>query len=284
MTKHERIQSEIVLACEAMGIEAIQEYSGTDWRADVLVPNLGEPIAFEVQLSPQSLRRTVERQQKYIRDGIIGCWLFEKPVYKLNKERPDLPLFYVEDNAGPELLVNLGDRRKVELPIFLDNFISFNIKFRPKALTSRIQTVHLVFYEMECWKCHSKNHLYFVDTPFYSACHAEIRPDESLWASTNMEYRPEIVSLARAFAESTQGQIKLGAIKPRYSRTVDDTYMSFGCSSCDSIFGDWYVMEAKMEMIYGPEEITCTGEIELNETIELDLPHWCFPDDEGFCT
>ena len=92
--KHDRIQMEIVSACRDIGIEAIQEYSGQGWRSDVFVPNNGNPIAFEIQLSPQSLLRTIERQSKYTGDGIIGCWLFENPVPKLNEERPDLPVFY----------------------------------------------------------------------------------------------------------------------------------------------------------------------------------------------
>src|SRR6266496_19462 len=95
--KHDRIQMEIVSTCQDLGIKAIQEYRGQDWRADVYVPNNDKPFAFEIQLSPQSLKRTLERQSKYFRDGITGCWFFENPVSKLNEERPDLPLFYVEN-------------------------------------------------------------------------------------------------------------------------------------------------------------------------------------------
>ena len=59
--------------------------------------------------------------------------------------------------------------------------------------------------------------------------------------------------------------------------------MSFGCYKCDSIFGDFYVMDAKLEMIYDPKALTHQGEIELRETIKLDIPHWCFPVNKQFC-
>jgi hypothetical protein len=282
--KHSRIQAEIVSACNTLGIEAVQEHSGEDWRADVYVPNNGKPIAFEVQLSPQSLKRTLERQAKYIRDGIIGCWLFENPVSKLNDERPDLPLFYVEDKADSTLQVSLGNRRKVDLSTFLHNFISNNIQFKSITITKTKQLVNLVFYEMECWKCHEMNHLFYVDSLFYSACNAEIRPDEGLWKSKNLEYRPEIIVLAQKFVETRKDlNLKLGQIKMRYSRTVEDSYMSFGCHKCDSIFGDWFVMEAKIDIMYGPKELMCQGEIELKESIELPMQHWCFPDNKQFC-
>lgn len=280
--KHDRIQQEIVSACHDLGIKATQEFSGNDWRADVYVPNNDNPIAFEIQLSPQSLRKTLERQSKYIRDGVIGCWFFENPVSKLNEERPDLPLFYVEDSPGTRLNVNLGDRRKIDLHTFLQNFISNTIKFKSLAITKTKQLVNLVFYEMECWKCKEMNHLFYVDSPFYSSCNAEIKPTEALWQSNSMEFRPEIIALAQNFVE-IKNNLKLGQIKKRYSNTVGDSYTSFGCYKCDSIFGDWYIMEAKMELQYGPKDLTYNGEIDLKERIELPIPHWCFPDNGKFC-
>ena len=282
--KHDRIQMEIVSAFNDLGIEATQEYRGHDWRADVYVPNNGKPIAFEIQLSPQSLRKTIERQSKYIRDGILGCWFFENPVSKLNEERPDLPLFYVEDLVDSNLQVNLGDRRKVGLHTFLQNFISNNIQFKSVAVTKTKQLVTLVFYKMECWKCHEMNHLFYVDTPFYSACNAMIRPEEALWESNRIEFRPEIIELAQNFLENRKDlDLKLGQIKKRYSKTVENSYTSFGCYKCDSIFGDWYVMEAKIDIMYEPKELFYQGEIELKDSVELPIQHWCFPDNKQFC-
>lgn len=284
ITRHDRIQKEILSACQDLGIEAIQEYSGNGWRADVYVPNNKRPIAFEIQLSPQSLKKTLERQAKYIRDGIIGCWLFEKPVAKLNKERQDLPVFYVEETGDSNLLVNLGDRRKVHLSFFLENFISNRIRFQATAKTKKEQLVKLVFYQMECWKCNTMNHLYYVETPFYSSCNAEIKPEEALWESNSMEYRPELIELAQKFVEDRKDlNFKLGEIKKRYSGTVENSYTSFGCYNCDSIFGDFYVMEAKMDVMYEPQKIFCKEEIEIKEVIELPVPHWCLPDDGQFC-
>lgn len=284
ITKHDRIQLAIVAACHDLGIEAIQEYGGHGWRADVFIPNNHNRIAFEIQLSPQSLKKTLERQSKYIRDGIIGCWLFEKPVKKLTEERQDLPVFYVEEKEDSTLHVNLGERRKVDLHTFLENFISNNIQFKETAITKTKQLVNLVFCEMECWKCHEMNHIFFVDTPFYSACNAVIQPEEALWESNSMEYRPEITELAQQFVKNRKDlDLKLGKIKKRYSKTIEDSYTSFGCYNCDSIFGDWFVMEAKIDIMYGPKELTFQGEIELNGKVELPIPHWCFPDNKEFC-
>lgn len=275
---------QIISACKSLGIEAKQEFRGTGWRADVFVQNENKPIAFEIQLSPQTLKKTLERQSKYTRDKIIGCWLFEKPIPKLIDERPDLPVFFVEDDANGNLIVNLGTRRKIDLQEFLKNFISNHIRFMTVAKTNPIQTPKLAFYEMTCWKCKELNHLFYVTTPFYSSCNAEIQPEEALWESKSVEYNPEIIALAKAFIEKRPDlNLKLGEIKERFSHTIGSSYISFGCHKCDSIFGDFYVMDAKLDAMYNDDAISFEGKIELLQTFEMNIPHWCFPNNGHFC-
>jgi hypothetical protein len=282
--KHDRIQNQIVSACHNLRIEAKQEFRGNGWRADVFVPNDNTPIAFEIQLSPQTLKKTLERQSKYTREKILGCWLFEKPIPKLIDERPDLPVFYVEDTPNGNLSVNLGTRRKIDLQDFLENFISGNIKFMPVAKIDPIQTPQLVFYEMTCWKCNELNHLFYVATPLYSSCRAQIKPEEALWESNSVEYNPEIVAAVKGFIKARPDlSIKLGEIKERFSNSVGSSYMSFGCHKCDSIFGDFYVMNAKLDAMYDEEAISFDWKIELQKTYEMNIPHWCFPNNGAFC-
>ena len=283
ISKHSRLQNEIVSACKELGINAVQEYSGNGWRADVFIPDNNNPIAFEIQLSPQSLKKTLERQNKYIRDGILGCWLFQKPIPKLIEERPDLPVFFV-DEKETQLFVSLADRRDVILHEFLESFIKGQIKFNQRAITKRTQHIELVFIEMECWKCGEINHIYYVNNPLYSACNVKIRPKETLWDSNNLAYRPEIVALAEQIANNTKNiNLKLSTVKKRYSQTVEKSYTSFGCYKCDSIFGDFYVMEAVIDVIYDTNKLVFEGDIELKEDVILNIPHWCFPENHKFC-
>jgi hypothetical protein len=284
ISKHSRIQHEIVSACNDLGIKAIQEFTGNGWRADVFIPDINIPIAFEIQLSQQSLNKTLERQSKYIKDGILGCWLFQKPIPKLIEERPDLPVFFVDEKEEAKLIVSLADRRHVILHEFLESFIKGKIRFNKRAITKRTQHIKLVFLEMECWKCHEMNHIYYVDNPFYSACNVEIQPDEAMWESNSIAYHPEIVALAESIVKNTNHiNLKLGPIKKRYSNTIQQSYTSFGCCKCDSIFGDWYIMEAVIDSRYEPNPLTFVGDIELHEDVILNIPHWCYPDNHKFC-
>ena len=73
---HDQVKRQILQVCNALGLQAKEEYRGYGWRADVLVIANDKKFAFEVQITQQTLLRTLERQEKYNKENMIGCWLF----------------------------------------------------------------------------------------------------------------------------------------------------------------------------------------------------------------
>lgn len=67
---------EIIKVCRKLGYDAIPEFSGEGWRADVFVRSPKWKCCFEVQVSPQSFQETISRQQTYKNNGLRCCWLF----------------------------------------------------------------------------------------------------------------------------------------------------------------------------------------------------------------
>ena len=124
--------------------------------------------------------------------------------------------------------------------------------------------------------CPSEKNWEICDSAFYP---------ESLWGSDRQEYRPEIIDAVKQLLKTEQGEhLRLGEVKPRYSKTVGDSYTSFGCYKCDSIFGDWFVMEAEMEAVYGYGQVaTFEITIKLQDDVSLPIPHWCYPESQAFC-
>ena len=69
---------EIIKACRKLGYDAIPEFCGEGWRADVLVRSANWSCCFEVQVSPQSFQETIRRQKTYKDHDLRCCWLFRQ--------------------------------------------------------------------------------------------------------------------------------------------------------------------------------------------------------------
>lgn len=284
--KHLAIKQALLDACSSAGFAAKQEAGGRGWRADVLVPTSGRPVAFEVQLSPQSLLRTLERQARFWRSGVVGCWLFleGKKLKGLRDECPDLPLFFVGDDSTGVFTVSLGDRRVLSLSEFAVEYAHGRIRFCEDAVSAPTQDLQLLFYEMPCWKCGEMNHPYMLGRPFKASCNAVAHPQESLWEDTKSEYRPDVVFAANRFAsQHADRRLLLPTVARRLSHTVGHEYLSFGCRACDSIFGDWYIHEAEMEVIYGGAIAEAHVSVAMTDVFSKPIPHWCFPEDDRYC-
>lgn len=282
MTLHEQVQKQILDICTSMGLQTEVEYKGKDWRADVYTITPKGNYAFEIQLSPQSLKKTLERQAKYIRDGIIGCWLFENEPSRQKKELEELPVFRL-DIIDNKTFVSLKDRKTLPLDIFIYDFLKGKIKFCHTL--KPLPQIEVLFLEFKCWKCGTINHIYYL-APFQSACNTTIyNEDRELWSSNKLEFQPEIIKKVQEYAQSEKGKhLNLATIKKRFSRTIGKSYMSFGCNKCDSIFGDWYIHEAEMETWYGDgiiDSFKFNANFDLG--IQLDIPHWCHPGKHDFC-
>ncbi|MBN3489885.1 hypothetical protein JV173_00010 [Acholeplasma equirhinis] len=276
---HDKVKYEVAQICRDLGYEVKEEFKGKDWRADVLVKANNQIYAFEIQTSIQSLNKTIQRQEKYLRDGVIGCWLFEKEPNQTD-ELKDLPLFKFK-NINDKITVSLKGRKELTLKVFLSDFLNNKIQFR-KILSPHEVEVRII--DCDCWKCNLKNHIYYISN-LISPCHAELFDgDIQMWDSEKLIFNPQIKDKVLNYAEKNK-KLNMAKIKVRFSRTINESYMSFGCSSCDSIFGDWYIHEAVIETWYGDGVIDKLI-IPIDKTLNLDLeiPHWCHPGEHDFCS
>lgn len=281
MRLHEQAQKEVADICSKMNLPVQTEYKLNDWRADVFTIVNGKKFVFEIQISPQSFVRTKERQSKYIRDGITACWLFEK-FPKMEKETESIPIFLLsnEDNG---ISVSLKNRKKLSLSVFIRDFLTGKIKFCHTL--NPIPRIKVKFIEFECWKCGSLNHIYFL-APFHSSCGSEIFQNEAMWSSEKFSFNPKIISRIQTYTKTEKGsKLKLATIKERYSQTVGDSYLSFGCRKCDSIFGDWFIQEAILDTWYEEEGIfdEFSFDVDFDLNLRQNIPHWCHSEKKFFC-
>lgn len=280
---HSIIQKEIQAILLSLGYDCSCEYRGNGWRADVYAEKDGAKFVFEIQLSPQTYKRTEERQSLYLREGITACWLFENDPSKKRIEKQDLPVFKIIDRDY-KLYVSLKGRKELPLDIFIRDFVGGRIKFCETL--KPLPLIEVNFIEYPCYKCGAINHIYFL-SPFKSACNVQISEmeKEQMWTDSKFSFDKRVIEKVQQYVQGPDKKyINLATIKNRYSNTAEASYMSFGCKECDAIFGDFYVFDTIMECIYG-DGIIDKFSFETNATDEFrqDIPHWCHPGNNDFC-
>lgn len=286
--QHLLAKSEVILGCKDAGWEALSEFIENDWIADVIAIKESKRIAFEIQWSNQTYERTIERQERYKRDNVRGCWLFRKPAKQFFewgetlKADNEIPLFKIYETENNEIWVDFYGQ-KIPIRKFIKSLLNREIKFCNYMTANNSQEITISFFETFCWQCKSKQHVYFIQEFLESRCGQRIYIEKEMWGNENLKFAPQILKSIFEFLTTKEGeQIKLGKIKKRYSKTTNSSYMSFGCFKCDSIFGDWFlnteIMEAKMS------EMTIDISTNINiSDIKEEHKHWCLSKEKNHC-
>ena len=293
--EHLKAKTEIALACRDAGYDVATEAAGSGWRADVLASKGSAQVAFEVQWSRQSLEETQQRQERYHRDGVRGCWFFRNPPKEAAPATKELPLFCLtlesRDNAESfEVQIN-NPSLKIPQPSYrlreyIKSLLNRRIRFCTQLRARREQNLRIVFIEMECWRCKKISHVYYVSQDTVSSC------GEKMHTSADcLEFDESLIKAVSQFINSPEGShLRLGKIKPRFSKAFGSSYQSFGCFYCDALFGNRYVlndtlcaMHHEMRSEYSPAAVLETI-IPLPDPLPIESGnHWCFPESGDFC-
>jgi hypothetical protein len=271
--QHLWLKAEILTACSEAGWPAQPEVAGDGWRADVLASREAGRVAFEVQWSRQDEPATRFRQERYAADGIRACWLYRGEAPAPSRE---LPVFELVPDDEQVARVRLSGR-SYSVRDFVRLLLAGHVRFS----ATQMVRMRVSFIDMDCWSCRRRAHIYFVHE--HSRCGWE---PSSLQYSDADPFDPVVVALVQRWlaAEGRAAGIQLGAIKSRHSRTMETSYLSFGCPHCDKLFGDWFVRDAVMEAhLYDQEVAGFDVEARSTSLIEQQA-HWCLPaDGRSYC-
>lgn len=262
MKKREVIKT-ILSVCKEMNLSVETKVKKETWKADVVVDYGKYKVAFNIGKCPIKVSETYQAMRK---ERVCGCWLIldSKGVYYTYDKLPYFPMY---EDADKGIKVVLATTLKEDKSLLLPDFVSSIIQGKIKHVDSiRIKYVDVRFYKKTCWKCKRENDTYFV----YKTISEDGMDIEGGIDSLN----PILVNGIQEYIRNhPERNLVLGPIKPRYSKTVDDTYMSFGCAYCDSIFGAYYQSDDYMEMIYSAKSLP-SAIIELEEAISVPANIW----------
>lgn len=283
--EHLKAKIEIIEACKENGWKAIPEFSETNWRADVLAIQDDKRIAFEVQWSKQTFEETKFRQDRYKESNVRGCWFFRTAPKELrdyddtlnaDKEIPAFKIFK-DDNSNI-----VGQLKQTQLPLkkLVDSLLKRKLKFCENIRLKQKQEVTIVFFETSCWKCHKHQHCYTVEQNLLTICNQDFHLMGTLWDSDDIDKQPQVYEAVKQIIASENGKdFKVGQLKKRFSKTVQDSYLSHGCYYCDVIFGDFYLTTEKIEGQNEPTAVRHKVEIDFGVT-KQEGQHWCYSDNE----
>lgn len=268
MTKEQIIES-ILSVSRNLKLEVATKCKSEKWNADIVVNCGTYKVAFNICKSPRNVEETYKAMRE---ERICGCWLLmpaknsvflpnNMPCFKLSEKTDTIQVFLNSDldNDNPNV---------IELGAFVPSLIRGNISFAQRIL---VKYIEVCFVDMQCWKCHKENQVYFINrlrssngisVPYNSASMDEL------------EFNPLIIkSIEQYITAHPESGIKMGKIKPRFSKTVGESYPSFGCAYCDSIFGNHFVQEAMTEMKYYSNSLP-KALIEIQDEISMPADCW----------
>jgi hypothetical protein len=281
-TEHLYAKYAILQACRESGYEASTEWDEGPWRADVLAWRTNRRVAFEVQWTRQSLGDMLERQERYRRSGVRGCWLVREAPDELIRSglsdleaRRELPLFEMGwSGGGFEVRLN---GRGYPLGRFVEALLGGQVAFREKATVMQRSSINVGFYTCRCWRCAGNVQVYRVlhrRHEAVTACgarlHWNVERPETTPGESEPEFHSGIRSLIHELTRADAGKdLRIGSVS-RTSREAarPRRVPAFACPDCGATF-------RTLDLRRRPDRVV-TLPAGLREGMELDWPHWCY--------
>lgn len=290
--EHLAAKAEIMRVCHELGWDALSEYIGDKWRADVYAMRGRHRIAFEIQWSPQTLEVTRERHAAY-GDDVKCCWLFRRlpslnqtgsaPYKRQTTAERNLPMFTL--SLADSRFDVTAEYRKVSLREFVEARLERRIRFcEQRHFTAR--ELHFVVSKVECWRrgCGCSYDVFYTREVMRSDCGAEhfvSHPGEEDSFDGDPCCALRNWRLAKKIFASEVNRLRF-SVKHRWSDTITRSYWCFCCPQCDAMFGHHYfthfMTEAETDTAtpFWSKQLPCSK--------RQPEPHWCFPLNGAFCT
>lgn len=261
--KKEEIIKIILEEIKRIGLPVTTKVNTAKWKADIVVDYGKYKVAFNIGKNPRNIKETYLAMHE---ERVCGCWLLLPSKNGFSPTIGDEPCFSLFDKNGKlEVLLNKvwEEEITIELSDFISSLIKGNIRHADKI---KIKYVDVCFYKKECWKCHRESDVYFV--------YKSISEDDIEIEGGIENFNPNLIKgIKQYIKDHPEKGIALGEIKPRLSRTIQETYPSFGCAYCDSLFGKFFIQDSFAEMIYYANKLP-KARIEITDDIVVNVGLW----------
>lgn len=217
---------------------------GDAWKADVLATNGSTRVAIEIQWSLQADEETLRRQARYEASGVRGLWLLRQSAFPISLELPAARVEGCKDEGFSAFVKTGNGEQAVSVAEFLAAALSDRLRFGVKEGDDG--RVSLQTGEMFCWSCGA-------ETRIVTSVDVSIGPHLWQFAVRDLQDHQALLDEIRTKIDAPS----VHAIKRRFSKTQNSSYLSNGCTHCDAIIGAFYEHEAWE----GQQPLSCFGRI-----------------------
>lgn len=312
---HLALKAAVTSAVAAAGWGVEPEAEGSDWRADVLAtPRLPTTlddllgghrhqrpwrVAFEIQLSRIDTATLLQRQARYARDRVRGCWLLQATALTGRRRGgratgdeadwaaeavatrlglpPETPAFGLIDGEAP-LVVCAGQR--IALATFVTALLGRKLRY-VNEMTPAARPLTALVYELDCPACGERCHPHLLAGSFAAVCGARgwlRRPTE---VTIEPELEPAVV---RAVADYRLTEAGAG-LRPCPVQTTAAGRRGFHCPTCGRPLPPGRLAQAGWPIRRGQRPPTATLALPALAGLvyETAQPHWCLALEQPLC-
>ncbi|MCQ2246423.1 MAG: hypothetical protein MJZ69_06515 [Bacteroidaceae bacterium] len=260
----------LIEICESEGWKYEKYYKTEKWKADILITMGEQKFAFMSSNSITAASRVLPLMEV---DGVKGYAFVLSPKKDIYASVACFGLYKVDDS----MMVKVHER-ELSLPDFIKKAINGKIVHISSA---RITSVEVMFETMDCYSCNTPHSVFFirylVDEDGDKYDYIKLQNDyceEDEIDIPNLQFDNDILGKVKQYiSDHPEKKIVMGDVRERYSRTMGESYMSFGCPKCGSIVGEHYLEELKLNAIYETDENQILR-IPLDNAFEIPADRW----------
>jgi competence protein CoiA len=256
MLAREVIAKAVRRAGWSISVEAAGTSTGEEeWTVDVLARREGrKPVAFKVQWGRLPLEEVSHYQAVLHASGIRTLWFMRQQSVAVEKATPTFrishhtesktcvvslpgpyyhPAFATSKNSeGPNYW-----RQHIELDRFVEGALGGKLRFAPQV--DRTLPLDVCAAYTDCWRCKKTTGL-VIDLCFAASRVLQGTSDVTAKIYDFDDDGRGATLLMSTLPAALLASHGIGPIKPRYSRTEGQRYLSNGCIHCDALQGRFF--------------------------------------------
>lgn len=263
-----------------------QSPDGAKWVVDVLCrgPDPDSRLAFEVQLSPQTIETTLARSALHFRSGVRTVWLMKQSDVAIDSSAPVAMLDIDPASGTPRVLLpsrfyrrpqrtrtSVANTRQWGQSVTLQHFVRCALwgQLRFSPVIGELLPLRVIAADAPCWQCNRSTSI---------VTGLELEADRRFpgFGNHTLDLAPLGAAspmaeawIARYLPSDLLASAGIGPIGHRVDRVTGGKYLANGCVHCDALQYDFFTGPSR-----GPSRPVLQADVLFESWVAAACHHW----------